>query len=257
MSDEPAAVVPSPLKRMAVPKRSAVLVEELRDRILGGTLPPGSMLPPERTLVEQTGLSRMTVREALRLLEAEGLLTIRPGRAGGAVVRRLDGSGVSRHLDLYIRSRGVPLATLLEVWEELAPACAALAARRRTPGELEALHTAAHHLAGTVEDLPAFVEAYQSWLLLLARVSGNEVMRAVMESTTRAIWDLARAARFQDVELNRLAGRAQLRVLEAVAAGDEDAARRRMARHVRDFSATAAEVPGLNETLAPLPQSVD
>ncbi|MFF0081775.1 FadR/GntR family transcriptional regulator [Streptomyces canus] len=70
---------------LAVPKASDVLAAEVRERILSGELPEGSALPPERQLVEQTGLSRATVREALRILEVEKLLRIRPGRGGGGV----------------------------------------------------------------------------------------------------------------------------------------------------------------------------
>jgi DNA-binding FadR family transcriptional regulator len=194
----------------------------------------------------------MTVREALRLLESEGLLTIRPGRAGGPMVRRLDGSTFSRHLDLYIRSQEVSLETLFEVRETLAPACAALAARRRTEAELEALRTGNDRLEGLIDNFARFLDQYLAWHVLVAQISRNDVMRAVMESSTRGIWALGETARFQDAELRPLAVRAHQRVIEAVAAGDEEAARRRMLRHVSEFSAVVAQVPGLKEKLAPL-----
>lgn len=238
---------------MRAPKRSDVLVEELRNRILGGELPPGTMLPPERTMVEETGLSRMTVREALRLLQAEGFLDIRPGRAGGATVRRLDGSGFGHHLDLYIRSQEVPLESLFEVRQALAPACAALAARRRSHEQLGALEAGHGRLFKALRSQRKFLDEYLAWHLLLAEVSGNEVMRSVMESTTRGIWLLADVERFQDIELRKVAVEAHRRVLDALAAGDEDAARRRMSRHISEFTTVVAEVPGLGRTLAPLP----
>ena len=73
---------------MEVPKASDVLANGLRERILSGEFPEGTPLPPERELVTQTRMSRTTVREALRILEVQGLVRIKAGRAGGAFVQR-------------------------------------------------------------------------------------------------------------------------------------------------------------------------
>lgn len=75
---------PVKLQPMSVPKASDVLANDLRERILRGEFPSGTALPPERELVNQTKMSRTTVREALRILEVQGLVTIKTGRAGGA-----------------------------------------------------------------------------------------------------------------------------------------------------------------------------
>jgi DNA-binding FadR family transcriptional regulator len=71
------------LSPIDVPKASDVLVHDLRERILRGEFAEGTALPPERELVVQTRMSRTTVREALRILEVQGLVRIRAGRAGG------------------------------------------------------------------------------------------------------------------------------------------------------------------------------
>src|ERR1700710_2889310 len=76
------------LSPMHVPKASDVLANELRERILHGDYPEGTALPPERELVVQTSMSRTTVREALRILEVQGLVQIRTGRSGGAFVQK-------------------------------------------------------------------------------------------------------------------------------------------------------------------------
>ena len=65
------------LSPMEVPKASDVLANELRERILSGDYPEGTPLPPERELVVQTRMSRTTVREALRVLEVQGLIRIK------------------------------------------------------------------------------------------------------------------------------------------------------------------------------------
>ena len=71
-----------------MPKTAELVAAEIRNAILGGTLRPGDRLPPETSLMSRFGVSRPSLREALRLLEAEELLDIRRGARGGAVVRR-------------------------------------------------------------------------------------------------------------------------------------------------------------------------
>jgi DNA-binding FadR family transcriptional regulator len=71
-----------------VPKTAELVATEIRNAILAGSLRPGDRLPPENALMSTFGVSRPSLREALRLLEAEELLDIRRGAQGGAVVRR-------------------------------------------------------------------------------------------------------------------------------------------------------------------------
>jgi len=79
------------------------MVEQIQEAILQGTLNPGDKLPPERELKEVFEASRGTLREALRILEQKGLITIKTGVAGGAVVNALTTDQVSESLDLLIR----------------------------------------------------------------------------------------------------------------------------------------------------------
>jgi DNA-binding FadR family transcriptional regulator len=71
-----------------VPKTAELVAAEIRNGILDGSLRPGNRLPSESTLMSSFGVSRPSLREALRLLEAEELVDIRRGVHGGAVVRR-------------------------------------------------------------------------------------------------------------------------------------------------------------------------
>jgi GntR family transcriptional regulator, transcriptional repressor for pyruvate dehydrogenase complex len=86
------------LSPMQVPKASDVLANDLRERILRGEFPAGTSLPPERDMVAQAQMSRTTVREALRILQVQGLIRIKTGRSGGAYVQRPGGdSGTAGH----------------------------------------------------------------------------------------------------------------------------------------------------------------
>ena len=83
MTAEPAISGSGPQRRavrltpLQVPKASDVLADDLRERILRGDFPEGTALPPERELVNQTRMSRATIREALRILEVQGLVRIK------------------------------------------------------------------------------------------------------------------------------------------------------------------------------------
>ena len=143
VTGEPAtATKPVRLAPMQVPKASDVLANDLRERILSGEFPEGTSLPPERDMVVQTQMSRTTVREALRILEVQGLVRIRTGRSGGAFVQRPGGDSVADSVSLLIRGRQIRLAAIFEAREGIEPTCARLAAKYRTDADLARLAAA-------------------------------------------------------------------------------------------------------------------
>jgi DNA-binding FadR family transcriptional regulator len=97
------------LSTLDIPKAADVLAEVLREQILDGQLGEGSTLPSERALAEQSGLSRATVREALLILELDGLVLTRTGRKGGTEVVRPRSERVQRSIRTFIRGQGVRL----------------------------------------------------------------------------------------------------------------------------------------------------
>ena len=125
-------IKPVRLSPIVVPKTSDVLACELRRQILSGLLPPGTALPAERELVTQTGLSRGSVRDALRILEAESLVITRPGRYGGSVANKPDDESLKRSISSFVHGRGLTLLSLLQTREAIEPSLAALAAKNRT-----------------------------------------------------------------------------------------------------------------------------
>src|SRR5215831_19697286 len=125
------------LTPLQVPKSSDVLADDLRERILRGDFPEDTALPPERELVKQTRMSRATVREALRILEVQGLVRIKTGRAGGAYVQRPTTKSMADSVALVIRGRRIRMAALLETREAIEPVCAQLAAKYCTDADLE------------------------------------------------------------------------------------------------------------------------
>src|SRR5512133_101079 len=105
-------VAEQPDDRLDVPPAYAVVVEHLRRAIMLGTYAPGDKLPPEREHAERLGVSRVTLREAVRVLEGEGLVEVRRGSMGGTTVR--GGHAATADVRRHLRGR---LDTILATQE--------------------------------------------------------------------------------------------------------------------------------------------
>jgi DNA-binding FadR family transcriptional regulator len=229
------------LTPLEVPKASDVLANELRERILSGEHPEGTPLPPERELVVQARMSRTTVREALRILEVQGLIRIKAGRAGGAFVQRPGEESVASSLELLIRGRRIRLASVHETREAIEPTCARLAALNRTTEDLHSLD-AANDAIVAAGDLDAFLQANVDWHIAVATAGHNEILTGIMMALSRAIYTTTRNEGFVDDEVRSIAVRAHRSVTRAIRERDADAAVRRMTRHVHSYAAAALAV---------------
>ncbi|MET8976606.1 FadR/GntR family transcriptional regulator [Streptomyces sp. NPDC004539] len=228
---EPRSAVPK-FGTLTVPKASDVLAAEVRERILSGELSEGTLLPAERQFVEQTGLSRATVREALRVLEAERLVEIRPGRGGGAFVQRPGRESVAGAVQLVIRGQCIRPDALHETREAVEPACAALAAVHRTDADLAELDAAYRELTSAGSDVARFLRADVHWHDAVARAGRNELLIGFVSALSEAIHAATGLEPFLDTGTREATVRAHAGVTEAIRAGDAEAARRRMSRHV-------------------------
>ncbi len=240
MSSEDARTIIQ-LSPLDVPKASDVLANELRERILSGEYPEGTPLPPERGLVAQTRMSRTTVREALRILEVQGLLRIKAGRAGGAFVQKPGEESIASSLDLLIRGRQLRLASVHETREAIEPSCARLAALHRTAGDLQRLD-AANEAITAGDDLADFLSANVDWHVAVATAGHNEILTGIMMALSRAIYTATNNEGFVNDEVRAITVRAHRSVTRAIRERDADAAVRRMTRHVHSYAAAALAV---------------
>jgi DNA-binding FadR family transcriptional regulator len=192
-------------------------------------------------MVAQTQMSRTTVREALRILEVQGLVKIKTGRSGGAFVQRPGGDSVANSVSLLIRGQQIRMTALLEAREGIEPVCARLAAKYHTGEDLERLDAANVAIAadGPLED---FLQANVDWHVAVAIASHNELLTGFMAALSRAIYASTDNRAFVDTEVRRTAVQAHVRITEAIRAGDTDAALRRMTRHVHGYAEAIAEV---------------
>lgn len=217
---------------VVVPKASDVLAERLRKLILQGKLAPGDQLPAERDLVVESGLSRAPVREALRVLEAEGLIATRPGRTGGSTVTLPARASIARSVEQFVRVHGIRLESLLDCRLAIEPMLAGLAAINRTSEELSRLERLHEAFVASVANVETYRRINLEWHLAVARASRNEPLTALMEAIAAPILEAAYDEHVTTPEIRRAAIEVHGRIMRAIRDQDRRAAQDRMARHL-------------------------
>jgi GntR family transcriptional regulator, transcriptional repressor for pyruvate dehydrogenase complex len=162
------------------------VVNQIQEAILNGKLSTGDVLPPERDLKAMFNTSRGTLREALRVLEERGLIEIKLGVHGGAIVRGVNADQMTGTLARMIQSQQVDLNHLAEFREGVEGNVASLAAQRAVPEEIQMLRQLVEAADGYVfaetPDRDAFIEVDKQFHQELARISGNPVYIFVLET---------------------------------------------------------------------------
>jgi DNA-binding FadR family transcriptional regulator len=238
------------LSPVAVPKAAEVFASVLRGKILSGEIPQGSTLPPERTLVDQSQLSRATVREALRILKSENLIVTRPGRGGGSMVARPSAADVATSLDTFLHGWQLDTAVLMEAREVIEPWCAALAAKNRTDQDLRRLEQHNQRMREVLDQLPAYLRENVAWHTAVAEASHNELLATFIQAVRQAILRQTGDDGFNTMKVRETALRAHQRVTEAISNGDSPRAYRRMTTHVHGFGEALLTALGIYEPTA-------
>jgi GntR family transcriptional regulator, transcriptional repressor for pyruvate dehydrogenase complex len=220
------------IDRVSAPKPYDLLAGRLREAILRGDISEGDTLPPERELVEQTGLTRGSVREALRVLAVEGLVQTRPGRFGGNVVTLPGKESMANGIGQFIRGRRLPLSTLHETREALEPALARLAALRRTEEDLRALKVLHQELVDCVGNFQHFSLVNIKWHNAIARASGNELLSGVLHAISYGVAVSTTTVEYDTAETRNQVIRIHSQIMSAIEARDADMAERRMRQHI-------------------------
>ena len=220
------------IARITAPKSSDVLAEALRARIRSREWPEGTALPTERDLARQTSLSRTTVREALRILELDGLIEIRPGRGGGARVRRPGKDELTRQLELFIWGRNVGVDHLHDVRSALEALGAKTAALARTDADVQELIARTEAVESSVQRLDQYLDANLAWHMAVVRASHNELLVSFMEVLSVAIHEATESEIYDSPDVREATLKIHRSILKAIIDRDPEAARRRMARHV-------------------------
>jgi GntR family transcriptional repressor for pyruvate dehydrogenase complex len=215
---------------------SAEIAQRIQTAITKGQIVPGEKLPAERDMAKQLKVSRVSVREAYRTLAELGLLEVKRGAEGGAFIRSLDHTPVSRSLSMMLRLGRTSMQELTEARVLLEPVVARLAAQRADRASIERLEDLVHKQEAAIKgegDLRRYDLMFHR---LVAECTQNLPLITVMN----ALADLAlEAISHIDIrrDVNEHVLRFHARIADAIRRGDDEAAHSIMLGHVQDVQA--------------------
>lgn len=205
-------------------------------------LSPGQMLPPERSMMDAYATGRGTLRESLRFLELQGVLSFKPGPGGGPVVRRPTAEHLATALALILQFDGSRYRTVAEARSALEPVMAAMAAQHITHEQLTELGRSVVDLEIALDNTDEYRAVQHRFHRIIAHASGNslfafllEAMVNHLESAPGALPAPASSTRRRSVV------RAHRRIHAAIAEADAEAAGEQMRRYLDDCLSYAGE----------------
>ena len=210
-------------------RASEAIYNQIYPKIVSGELKPGDHLPPERELAEMFQRSRPVVREALRMLQQDGLIETAVGSAGGAVIRGVSLKSVEEPLKNLVAMGAINLNELIEYRNVNDHGCARLAAIHHTAEDADALRKTLEGAKANIDRLFSFQEYDVAFHSALAKASHNTLASmindVIVRLNTDAFVETVRAytpARLR--EINMRIYQTHYSIMEAVLAHDPEGA---------------------------------
>lgn len=239
-----AALDPSGKFRAARVTRPREQVEaQIRQGILDGAFPQGERLPSESRLAEAFGVSRATVREALRGLSESGLISTTPGATGGSFVQQIDHNALSILVSDRLRNvlglGSVSYDEVARFRDMLEVPSVRLATEHRTDADLSDIRAVIDKEKATTVDDPAVADLNADFHSAIANASGNRVLSAFVSALHR----LAHPVAFleKDAEVGRRSVEHHIAVYKAIEAQDSDRAAEAMTEHLNYLDAHSSD----------------
>jgi len=217
------------------PPKAAMLVAQriVRDVVRGG-LKPGDLLPPERTMLETYETGRGTLREALRLLEFQGVITLKPGPRGGPVLLDPDATHLASTVVLLMQLKQAPFRTIVEVRSALEPMISSLAAARITPDALTELGATIDQMRHHLGDQHTFLDANKRFHDIIAWSSGNALFGYIVDSLLGIMDGTIIGIDYPSPRRAAIL-KAHESIFDAIKTGDQDEAETRMRTHIDEY----------------------
>lgn len=221
------------------PPKAAMLVAQRIVRDIGRAgLRPGDLLPPERAMLETYETGRGTLREALRLLEFQGVIALKPGPGGGPILMNPAATHLASTLQLLMQLNQAPYRMLIEARAALEPVLSRLAAERIDAEALAELAGSVARMREHLGDRDSFRDSAGLFHDVIAWSSGNvlfayvvDAVLGILEGTALGIDDPG------DRQATIL--RAHEEIFAAIAGHDADAAGERMREHIESYASHA------------------
>jgi GntR family transcriptional regulator, transcriptional repressor for pyruvate dehydrogenase complex len=226
MAREPGLFAPISLARA-----STSIADQIRQAIVTGKLDQGERLPPERELAEQFGVSRVTVRDALRALEAMGLIEVRVGARGGAFVTVPTGSIVGQTMSDMMMMSAVTPEDIVEARLVVELGTVTLACARATDEDLAALNDLAERSQTALAGKTYTRELSWDFHALVAKAAHNGAIEG-LTSSFRSSLSMHPIRTREGAKAYALTVEEHATILEAIVARDGSTARREMSKHL-------------------------
>jgi GntR family transcriptional regulator, transcriptional repressor for pyruvate dehydrogenase complex len=217
-------------------------VASIQQFILDGKFSPGSVLPSEGRLGENLGVSRTIIREAMRVLEARGLVNIGQGRR--PQVSGSDPAAVSASLDILVKQSGNSLLDLVEVRRGLESEAAFLSAQRATRQHIDAMQQVIEEFIASGKNIEKMAELDLRFHELLAESTGNIIFKVLAAPLAEMLKESHRKTLGISGTKPTIAG--HLKILNAIKRHSPSAARKAMLEHIggteRDLKQQASSI---------------
>jgi DNA-binding FadR family transcriptional regulator len=230
------------------------IISQIQELILRGEIKAGDKLPSERQLQEMFKVSRGTLREAFRALEQKGLIAIKTGVKGGAIVCAVDTKQMSESLDLLLRYQKISLRELSEFREEVEGLLAAKAAQKAKKEDVSQLKT----LLKSIENLLPFgvlrwdeiFKVDKEFHLTLARISENRMYESVLYTVYDNINRYFERFLSKNIAILKNTHQELCKITEAIEKKNPDMAKVFLKKHVRRYYRMMEEREKLKEANA-------
>lgn len=211
---------------------SGEIVAQIRERLFAGTLKPGDFLGTERKLGVEFGVSRLTMRDALRILEANGIVEVKVGKGGGVRVAKPNPERFAEALAVQLRLAGISAREIFDAQMGVEMRAVQLAAQRRDEQDMAALQEQLTHVRAAAADARAFVRESLEFHMCAVRASGNRALVAQFQALRHLSHDAISATHSSARAMQVIVKHERL--VAAIMRGDGDGASAMVAEHMGD-----------------------
>lgn len=218
------------------PRKTALLLaQRIVSDISRRRLSAGDRLDPERAMLEQYQVGRGTLRESLRFLEFQGVISLKPGPGGGPTVEKPDASMLATSLLLLLQFEKAPFRSIVDTRVQLEPMMAYLAAERMTDEQMKKLSDSVETMSANLNDRHVFLESNKRFHDVIAWSSGNPVFGFLVDALLGILDGTALGV---DYPIHRRTAvlKAHTGIYQALESGDPRASEEAMRTHVSEYS---------------------
>ncbi|HEY6622376.1 MAG TPA: FCD domain-containing protein [Acidimicrobiales bacterium] len=231
-------------RQLSQPRIAEMIADNLRRRILAGELNDGDVLPKVDDLLLEFPVSKPSIREAMRILETEGLLSVRRGNVGGAVIHTPKAKVAAYMFGMVLQAQDTLLADLAAALSDVEPACAAKAAERSVNDKslVANLKRLNEELEAGLDDGPEFTRLARRFHDAVVQGCGNATM-ALVTGSLETLWSNHESnwaestnahGEYPDLQARESVLRTHLKITDAIEEGDAARARHLVAQHLHE-----------------------